>query len=185
MPPHDVISACILVCNKIQNSSKVSIDMLDVPQALYTTVYLCFTVSTTKTVTSSAARNLEGLPNTCCLSTVCKYFQLLLFFDITASCCFNQLWVTFTNTTASSCHLLPQSHSLHVQHSWFCTISIQIVPKRWNNSKSPTERCERSYILPTVTTVTLGKTLHHIQQCIICISINVQTKSSFAARKNA
>lgn len=62
MPPHDVIPACMLVCNKIQSSSKVSTDMLHLPQALYTAVYLCFTVSTMRAVTSSATHELEGFP---------------------------------------------------------------------------------------------------------------------------
>lgn len=86
MPPHNAISACTLVCNKNQNSARVCINMTHVPQALYTTDHLFLYCPDEEDGDLIRCSRPRGIPKTHVVSTVCKYSQLLLFFDLTANC---------------------------------------------------------------------------------------------------
>lgn len=60
--------------------------MLHVPQALYTTDYLGLYCLNNEDGDLIRRLRPRGIPKTHVASTVCKYFQLLLFFDLIANC---------------------------------------------------------------------------------------------------
>lgn len=163
MPPHDVIPACMLVCNKIQSSSEVRIDVLHIPRARNATLSLCFYGLDNEAGDLTRHRRPRGIAKThvvplrfinissCC----CCSLTLLL----TASCCFDPLWVRVSITTASSRGFLPQSWAARPT-LWILSLLTRLRPRGETTSGPPlngVKGAPESHILPTAITVTLRK----------------------------